>query len=62
MVVMSQLYLCDEPYWSRFHVTGPPPQPSIHVISDGKIEAGQQLVIIDNLLRWHMSSVRGDVR
>ena len=36
MVVMSQLYLCDEPYWSRFHVTGPPPQPSIHVISDGK--------------------------
>ena len=41
MVVMSQLYLCDEPYWSRFHVTGPPPQPSIHVISDGKIEAGE---------------------
>ena len=36
MVVMSQLYLCDEPYWSRFHVTEPPPTPSIHVISDGK--------------------------
>merc|ERR1719278_1382257 len=35
MVVMSQLYLCDEPYWSRFHVTEPPPTPSIHVISDG---------------------------
>ena len=30
--------LCDEPYWSRFHVSGPPPQPSIHVISDGKIQ------------------------
>ena len=36
MVVMSQLYLCDEPYWSRFHVTEPHPTPSIHVISDGK--------------------------
>ena len=38
MVVMSQLYLCDEPYWSRFHLQGsnPQPQPSIHVISDGK--------------------------
>ena len=38
MVVMSQLYLCDEPYWSRFH--SPPgalSQPTVHVISDGKI-------------------------
>ena len=37
MVVMSQLYLCDEPYWSRFH--SPPgalSQPTVHVISDGK--------------------------
>jgi len=36
MVVMSQLYLCDEPYWSRFH--SPPgalSQPTVHVISDG---------------------------
>jgi hypothetical protein len=28
--------LCDEPYWSRFHTTGPMSQPTIHVISDGK--------------------------
>ena len=38
MVVMSQLYLCDEPYWSRFHVTEHvTPQPTIHVISDGEV-------------------------
>ena len=37
MVVMSQLYLCDEPYWSRFHSPpGPLSQPTVHVISDGK--------------------------
>ena len=43
MVVMSQLYLCDEPYWSRFHVTEPPPTPSIHVISDGKMSLAPKL-------------------
>ena len=43
MVVMSQLYLCDEPYWSRFHVTEPPPTPSIHVISDGKMSLTPEL-------------------
>jgi len=36
MVVMSSLYLCDEPYWSRYHRNiNYPLQPSIHVISDG---------------------------
>ncbi len=34
MVVMSALYLCDEPYWSRYHFNLP--SPSVHVISDGK--------------------------
>ncbi len=36
MVVMSALYLCDEPYWSRYHFNLP--SPSVHVISDGKKE------------------------
>jgi hypothetical protein len=36
MVVMSALYLCDEPYWSRYHFNLH--SPSVHVISDGKKE------------------------
>ena len=58
-VEMTQLYLCEEPYWSKYDQSDLYEHPiEINVISDGKLQhLVPYSILYSNLVYWYSKSI-----